>query len=77
MATTLGRMVIYVDGFLIINSNDTLIMWSCKMTWQTEIIIFTTAVPMITKLDQTVTYLDGLLPIKLHDPSITWSCEIT
>ena len=39
MATKFGRMVTYLDGLLPIKSHDSLIMWSCKITWHTKIII--------------------------------------
>ena len=39
MATKPKRMITYVDGFLPIKSHDPLITWSCKITWQTKIII--------------------------------------
>ena len=35
----LGRMVAYLDKFHPIKSNDPLITWSCKITWQTKIVI--------------------------------------
>ena len=35
----LGRMVAYLDRLHPIKSNDPLITWSCKITWQTKIII--------------------------------------
>ena len=39
MATKLARMVIYLDRLLIIKSYKALILWSCKVTWQTKSII--------------------------------------
>ena len=62
IATKLARMVTYLEGLLPIKSRDTLITWSCKITWQTKTII---------------SHLDGLLPIKSHDSLIMWLCEIT
>ena len=38
MATRLGRMITFLDGLLSIKSDDPLILWSCKITCQTEII---------------------------------------
>ena len=76
MATKLARMVIYLDRLLIIKSYKALIMWSCKVTWQTKIIISVTRVFMATKPGRMIASLDGLLPIMLHDPLITWPCEI-
>ena len=76
MFTKCGRVVTYLDRFLPIRSNDPLITWSCKITWQTKIIISvsTTTVSMTIKLDRMVTYLDGLLPIKSH---YLWSCGLS
>ena len=39
MATKLCRMVMYLDELLLIKSHDPFITWSCKITWQTKIII--------------------------------------
>ena len=39
MARKLVRMVTYFEGFLTIKSHNALITWSCKVTWETEIII--------------------------------------
>ena len=77
LATKLRRMVTYLNGLLPIRSNNCLITWSCKVTLQTKIIIFTTRVPLATKLCRMVTYLNGLLPIKSNNCLITWSCKIT
>ena len=40
MATKLGRTVTYFERLLTIKSFYPLITWSCKVTWQTKIIIF-------------------------------------
>ena len=40
MTTKLDRMVTYFERFLLIKSHDLIITWSCKITWQTKIIIF-------------------------------------
>ena len=40
VATKLARMVICLERRLIIKSYKVLIMWSCKVTWQTKAIIF-------------------------------------
>ena len=40
MATKLDRRVINHEGLLHIKLHDTLIMWSCKKTWQTKNISF-------------------------------------
>ena len=60
-----------------INSLYPLIVWSCKVAWQTKIIISTTRVFMATKLDRIITYFDGLPLIYSTDPLITWSYQIT
>ena len=39
MVTKHGRMVIFLDGFLLIKSHDPLIKWPCKFMWQTETIV--------------------------------------
>ena len=39
MATKLGRMMNYLEGLLRIKLYDRIITWSCKITWQTNIII--------------------------------------
>ena len=39
MATKLGSMVTYLEGNLTIKLYYALITWSCKVTWQTKIII--------------------------------------
>ena len=62
--------------FLPIKSNNHIIMWFCKILWQTTN-IFTTAMPMATKLGRLVTYLGCLLPIKSNDHVIMWFCKIT
>ena len=92
MAMTFGGMVTYHEGLLTIKSHNVLIMWSCKVMWQTKIIISSTRVTMTTKLDRMVTYFETLkkksyihmndnltwwvTTYKLHQPLITWSCKI-
>ena len=92
MAMTFGGMVTYHEGLLTIKSHNVLIMWSCKVMWQTKIIISSTRVSMTTKLDRMVTYFETLkkksyihmndnltwwvTTYKLHQPLITWSCKI-
>ena len=39
-ATTLGRMVTYLEGFLTIRSYNALITCSCKVTWKTKTILY-------------------------------------
>ena len=39
MATKLGRLVTYYEGFPPIISHDFLITWSCRITRQTELIL--------------------------------------
>ena len=67
MATKTGRGVTNYKGFPPMKLHDPLLTWFCEMTRQTQIIIFTTAMPMITKLCRTVTYVH----------TISWSCKIT
>ena len=63
MATKRGRMITYLDGLLPIKSLDSLITWSCEITWETKSIILNTTVLMVTKLGRMVTYLQGLLTL--------------
>ena len=51
-----------------IKSRNNLIMWSCKITWQTKPLYFHYRRPMITKPGKMVTYLEGLLFIQLAIP---------
>ena len=67
MATRLARMVIYLDLLLIIKSYKTLILWSCKVTWKTKIIISITRMRLATKLGIMTTSLDELQRIMSHD----------
>ena len=69
------RMVTNLQGLLPIMLLYPLVMWSCKITWQTKI-ISTTAMPMATKLCRGVTYHKGGPPIKSHGPWITCFCKI-
>ena len=39
MVTKFGRMKTYLEGLLPMKSQDAFIRWSCKITWQTKIII--------------------------------------
>ena len=36
MTTKLGKMITYLQGLLPIKSHEALIVWSCKITWQTK-----------------------------------------
>ena len=73
-----GWVRIYVEGLVTIKSLNTLITWSCKVTWANEnYFISTTRVTLTTKLGRMVSYLNGLLPIKSYEFLITWSCETT
>ena len=50
MATKFGRMVTYPEELLWIKSHDPLIMWSCKIAWQTKItisLLSTIIIPLI------------------------------
>ena len=68
MATKLGRLVTYLEGFLSIELLNLLATWY---------FIFTTAVPLATKPGRLVTYFEVSLPIKLHDPQMKYSYKIT
>ena len=73
-----GWVHMYVEGLVTIKSLNTLITWSCKVTWANEnYFVSTTRVTLTTKLCRMVSYLNGLLPIKSHEFLITWSCETT
>ena len=74
LATELGRMVTYLEGFLTIKSHNALVIWSYKVTWKTKIILKKIAYGY--KLGRMITYLDEFLPVKLHSSLITWSCKI-
>ena len=39
-ATKLGKMTTYLEWLLPINSHDRIITWSCKIPWQSKIIIY-------------------------------------
>ena len=41
MSTKLDRMVTYLEWLLHIKSHGFLITWSCKITWQPKIVIYT------------------------------------
>ena len=66
MTTRRGRMVTYLDYFLLINSKDHIITWFCEITCQTKN-ISTTTMPMATKIGRKMTNLKWLLLIKSHD----------
>ena len=78
IATKLCRMVTYRDGPLPLKSIDHLITWSCKVTWQTKIIISLLQQrfwpPNLAgwKLTLMASCLKSLIK-----PLITLSCEIT
>ena len=77
MATKLGRIVTYFERLLTIKSFYTLITWSCKVMWQTKIIIYHNQSAYGYKLGRMITYLDEFLHIKLHHSLIMWSCKVT
>ena len=69
-----------VDGPLPIKSHDPLVMWSCKIMWQTKIIIS----PLTQSLwppNVAVWWLtlmgSCLYSLYSYNPLITWSCKIT
>ena len=77
IATKLCRMVTYLDGPLPLKSIDHLITWSCKVTWQTKIII--SLLPQRfwpPNLAGWLTLMASCLK-SLIKPLITLSCEIT
>ena len=61
----------YLEWLPPIKLLNSLITWSCKMTWQTKI---STAMRMTTKLGKMVTPLAGFLPVKSNFPLMKWSC---
>ena len=74
LATELGRMVTYLEGFLTIKSHNALVIWSYKVTWQTKIILKKSAYGY--KLGRMITYLDEFLPVKLHSSrGLARSCD--
>ena len=73
----LGRMITYLDEFLLIKLHHPLIMWFCKIMWQTKPIISPLAVSMATKLARIVIYLVRLLIIKSYKTLTTCSCKVT
>ena len=78
MATKPGRVVTNNEEFPSLKSSGPLIMWSCKITRQTKIILSpTTAIPIANKLCKVVTYPKGISFIKSHDLLITSTCEVT
>ena len=71
MAIKLDMELTYDEGIPPINSNDSLIMCSYEIMWQTKIIITPLLVAMAPKLGKMGAHLDGLLPIKSHDHDIS------
>ena len=65
MANKLGTIVTYVEGLLTIKSFNGLIKWPCKVTWQTETIIFPPRVPTTTKLGRVMKRLPHIKLIYL------------
>ena len=78
MATKLGRMMTYLDWLLPIKSHDHMITWSCKITWQTKVIIYPlTPIFMGINFGRVGIYNEELASIKSLDPLIAWSCKVT
>ena len=75
MATKLARIVIYLDGLIIIKSYKDHVVLQGHMVNKNHHISITRA-SMATKPGRMIASLDGLLPIMSHDPLITWPCEI-
>ena len=80
MTTKLGRVVTYHEGFPSIKSHDPLVVWSCKITWQTKFMLTPPPeqlwTPKLAGCRSQVT-LTSCYPIKSHNPLNTWSCDIT
>ena len=66
VATKLGRVVTYHQGFPPIKSRNLLITWSGRIKSQNKAVYLHYITPMATKLGRVVTYLEGLLRIKSH-----------
>ena len=78
IASKLYKMFIYIDGFLLpIKSHDSLITWSFKITWQTNIII--SSLPQCLWLPNLAkAYLPWWVPAdKFTLFFVTWSYQIT
>ena len=62
MATKLGGMVTILEcNYPALKSHDSMITWSCEITWLTET-IYTTLVHMATKIGKMLTNFEGLFP---------------
>ena len=75
LVTKLDRIVTYLGGLLPIKSYGSLIIWSCKFTWQTKTVVSLlciATVRMTTKLGRMLTNLQVLPPMLLI-PLVTWS----
>ena len=64
IATKRCSMVNCFDVLLPIKSHDTLITWSCKITWQSKTVI------------SSLCLLEVLPTIKSYNALITWSCKV-
>ena len=76
MSTNIGELVTCYEGLLPIILLHPLVMWSCKITWETE----TSVSPLpqhIRILGKVVTYYKKFQPIKSHNPLNTWSRKVT
>ena len=59
-----------------IKSQNILIMWSCKVTWQIKYVISPPR-PVAIKLGKMVSYCKEFPPVKSDNPLYRWSFEIT
>ena len=74
---TSGRLVINLQSLLTIKSYKILMMWSCKITWQTK-----TCISLLQECFLQPNLAGWWLILnrsstKPHDLSIAWSCKIT
>ena len=93
MVAKLCKMVICLDGLLLMKSHGLFIIWSCKITWYTNTVIllyhsacrhhtlillyYSTTVPVVIKLVRVVTYLEGFQTINFQSAFILRSCKVT
>ena len=81
MATKWDRMITYLEWLLTIKSNEHIITWSCKITWQNKIIIYTLTkclwLSVLTRWGYTMkSFLQQSYPI-LSSRGLGFSCSIT
>ena len=78
MATIRGRMMTYLEWLLPIKSHDHIVMWSCKITWQTKIIthLLINTIPMTINFGRVGIYNEEFPSMKLLDPLITCTWKV-